>query len=254
MTLRANHSTLDSFQRIMLANPRTSFRSNVADMPLASKSPRSLPRRHTQRPAKLEIASPDRRSTNHFPAPVGMGEDIQIPHEARESSVPESRSANVTRESERRRRPETQDSNASAMTLGTVEEAGFSELQAAFESAYERMLRVPPPSVVDTVLSAAWQPKVFKSAESRARFQMKQLRCPLSFSRIILFQHRITPFANAGILALSSAGTVDGTPGFQRTRSGRPTTPWCMFARARTPACKVCVHASLRPWVCARSP
>lgn len=173
MALRPNHSTLDNFQRIMLANPRTSFRNNVADVPLNSKSPRSLPKRHSQRPAKLEVGSPDKRAGNNsnesFPA--SFGEDIQIPHQAMESTVPESRSAPVTRDS--RRRPDTQDST---MTLGTVEEAGFSELQAAFENAYERMLRVPPPSVVDTVLSAAWRPKVVKSAESRARFQMKLLR------------------------------------------------------------------------------
>ena len=239
MTLRANHSTLDSFQRIMLANPRTSFRSNVADMPLASKSPRSLPRRHTQRPAKLEIASPDRRSTNHFPAPVGMGEDIQIPHEARESSVPESRSANVTRESERRRRPETQDSNASAMTLGTVEEAGFSELQAAFESAYERMLRVPPPSVVDTVLSAAWQPKVFKSAESRARFQMKQLRCPP-----LLQSHNLVPAPNN---SLCKRG--DPCPLIGRDRGWDSRFP----AYEKRPAYDALVHVCSCAYACVQS-
>jgi hypothetical protein len=173
MALRSNHTTLDSFQRIILANPRTSFRSNTADAPLSSKSPSILSKRHSQRPAKVEVGSPDKRGSinTHESYPSSLGHDIQAPHQAVESAVPESKSVPATRDS--RRRPDTQDT---AITLGTVEEAGFSELQAAFESAYERMLRVPPPSVVDTVLSAAWRPKTLKSAESRARFQMKQLR------------------------------------------------------------------------------
>ena len=51
------------------------------------------------------------------------------------------------------------------------EAAGHSELQIAFERAYERMLRKPPPSIVDTVLSEAWQPNAKKSAQWRKSFQ-----------------------------------------------------------------------------------
>lgn len=51
------------------------------------------------------------------------------------------------------------------------EAAGHSELQIAFERAYERMLRQPPPSIVDTVLSEAWQPNAKKSAQWRRSFQ-----------------------------------------------------------------------------------
>ena len=49
--------------------------------------------------------------------------------------------------------------------------AGYSELQAAFERAYERMLKDPSSSVVDTVLSSAWNPRSKKSALLRTSFQ-----------------------------------------------------------------------------------
>ena len=176
--LSGQHSALDGFQRLMLENGKsvkTKFEFPMSPTKTSSHlrtSSESSPRPKFQRP---QTSDSNRRSTKH--SGHGLNETPPATAHSHRPADPQAHSyANKRAVSGgSARRVETASSSVSK--LDAFEEAGFSELQAAFEKAYDRMLRIPPPSVVDTVLSSAWKPKAVKSAEARAQFERKMLRC-----------------------------------------------------------------------------
>jgi len=158
------HSNLDNYQRFLLNNPKTSLRNKMSDLgPVVVKD---------------HARTGTRKSTNgggtNGHTGGGDGPLEQTRHSDADTWNKPPRA--VSRQhSALSRGDETQHSfvaNHEAPFANDVQDAaGYSELQAAFERAYERMLKDPPSSVVDTVLSSAWKPRSKKSAVLRTSFQ-----------------------------------------------------------------------------------
>uniref|UniRef100_A0A7S4H9Z3 Uncharacterized protein n=1 Tax=Guillardia theta TaxID=55529 RepID=A0A7S4H9Z3_GUITH len=176
------HNALENFQRFMLDNPMTSLRNKMSDLNVSaySKSPRRV---KTGNPSEHTRMSMDRTErydkSNTLP-----------PQSAMFASEPPSSSPRVDRLAPiRKQRKDGHDLDQSSepgltarlmtMTSNPLSgdlryEAGYSELQAAFERAYQKMLHEQQPSVVDTILSTAWNPAAKRSAMSRTFFKKEQ--------------------------------------------------------------------------------
>eukprot|EP00960_Hanusia_phi_P015217 449368-Hanusia_phi.AAC.1 len=178
------HNALENFQRFMLDNPMTSLRNKMSDLNASAyaKSPR---RAKTGNPSEFTRMSMERTErydkSSSFPPT-----SIVAATEAPASSPRVDRLAPI-----RKQRKEAHDGDQSSDMGGLTArlmttmasnplsgdlryEAGYSELQAAFERAYQKMLQEQQPSVVDTILSTAWNPAAKKSALSRTFFKKEQ--------------------------------------------------------------------------------
>ena len=160
------HNNLDNYQRFLLNNQKTSLRNKMSDLgpvpPTASRDPsragtkRSAARTATDSTLQLEASADAWGGTMPArPAPGSRGGGGSVSR----SGAPE-QSFVVD--------------NEGPFANDVQDAAGYSELQAAFERAYEKMLKDPPASVVDTVLSTAWKPRSKKSAALRTSFQKQQ--------------------------------------------------------------------------------
>ena len=155
-------SSLDNYQRLMMAGP-TALRDKMSDVGASV-----VVKKDTMR------SSPTRRSKPG--AEVARLDDTQDTDAASEahqwSPNKPSRSGSY--------QPSAQQSFAGGATeaasADVQDAAGYSELQAAFERAYEKMLKDPPVSVVDSVLSSAWKPRSKRSAVVRTSFQKKEAK------------------------------------------------------------------------------
>eukprot|EP00286_Rhodomonas_abbreviata_P008457 CAMPEP_0181324914 /NCGR_PEP_ID=MMETSP1101-20121128/20631_1 /TAXON_ID=46948 /ORGANISM="Rhodomonas abbreviata, Strain Caron Lab Isolate" /LENGTH=298 /DNA_ID=CAMNT_0023433157 /DNA_START=82 /DNA_END=974 /DNA_ORIENTATION=- len=200
-TVKPYHSPLDSFQRFILNNPKTSLRNRMSD--LAMQEPGTNTRIGT-----ISSARGSKRHRNTMPTELGddlslQEDDMEADHHSHRTGTNAPKSSRPPRlapippnnmygpqSSRSEGWEQSRDSERMNENSGYVNDprdaAGYSELQAAFERAYEKMLREPPPSIVDTVLSSAWKPNAKKSAEWRSSFQRSvhkirdwDTRCPV---------------------------------------------------------------------------
>jgi hypothetical protein len=154
------YTNLDNYQRFLLNNPKTSLRNKMSDL-----GPTAVPKdRTTTKRSKRHEGTADRSVQSEGSAQVWTARSVQ-PHSATAVGYDSSTLSRAGETSQSFAEDEPPFDN------DVQDAAGYSELQAAFERAYEKMLKDPPASVVDTVLSSAWKPRTKKSAVLRTSFQ-----------------------------------------------------------------------------------
>jgi hypothetical protein len=157
-------NNLDNFQRMMLNNPKTSLRNKLSDL-----GPVVVVKKDATR-----VSASSKRSKGKT---TGMKSGELLSTEVW-SAKPAAHTASGMRQKsaaqdESTQQPYAEDEAEVSFPNDVQDAAGYSELQAAFERAYEKMLKDPPVSVVDTVLSSAWKPRSKQSAVMRTSFQKK---------------------------------------------------------------------------------
>lgn len=162
-TVKPYHSNLDMYQRFMLNNPKTSLRNRMSDLSATDRpSTRGATGGSSTRGNKRHRA-PNQESTQDLGADDqalsydehGSGGAARSGRPPRLAPIP----ANKTSGPQSHRSDGWGGTSNGDMTeqgdegypTDARDAAGYSELQAAFERAYEKMLRDPPPSIVDTV-------------------------------------------------------------------------------------------------------
>jgi len=154
-------NNLDNYLRFMLNNPKTSLRNKMSDM-----GPTAMPKDHARTSAtrsKRHEAAGDHSLQSEGSMQIWTAKTAQTHSVSRQDST-------MSRAGDPAQSFALED-DAPPFANDVQDAAGYSELQAAFERAYEKMLKDPPVSVVDTVLSSAWKPRTKKSAVLRTSFQ-----------------------------------------------------------------------------------
>jgi hypothetical protein len=154
------HTNLDNYQRFLLNNQKTSLRNKMSDLGPVVAPSRPGTKRSTVRTAA--------DSTQQ----LGASAEMWSTKPARQTADSRGGGDSVSRSGAAEQSFAVDDEAPFANDVQDA--AGYSELQAAFERAYEKMLKDPPASVVDTVLSTAWKPRSKKSAALRTSFQKQQ--------------------------------------------------------------------------------
>jgi hypothetical protein len=158
------HNNLDNYQRFLLNNQKTSLRNKMSDLgPIGAPS----------RPGTLaKRSSTVRTAADSTQLQLGASAEMWSTKPARQTAELRDEGDSVSRGGVAEQSFAVDDEAPFANDVQDA--AGYSELQAAFERAYEKMLKDPPASVVDTVLSTAWKPRSKKSAALRTSFQKQQ--------------------------------------------------------------------------------
>ena len=171
------HTNLDNYQRFLLNNQKTSLRNKMSDLgpvvaPSRPGTKRSMVRTSADTTQQLG-ASAEMWSSKPARQTVdlrGGGDSVSRGGAAEQSFAVD---------------------DEAPFANDVQDAAGYSELQAAFERAYEKMLKDPPASVVDTVLSTAWKPRSKKSAALRTSFQKQQEKTTEWDTRAPVYERKV---------------------------------------------------------------
>ena len=159
-TVKPYHSNLDVYQRFILNNPKTSLRNRMSDLSSLDR-PTTRAKTSASRASKRNIPltqelSHESGKDDHAQSfdDAGVSKSDQPPRLApipsnKNTGTPSHRSDGWGGSSQR----DMLDQGDDGYPADPRDAAGYAELQAAFERAYDKMLRDPPPSIIDTVIA-----------------------------------------------------------------------------------------------------
>lgn len=159
-TVKPYHSNLDVYQRFILNNPKTSLRNRMSDLSSldrpATRSRNSSSRGNKKNAALTQDLSHESGMDDHAQSSDegGVSKSDRPPRLApipsnKNNGTPSHISEGWGGSSQR----DALEQGDDGYPADPRDAAGYAELQAAFERAYDKMLRDPPPSIIDTVIT-----------------------------------------------------------------------------------------------------